>query len=136
MLIREYKPEDLRALQMIHADQNLPYRFPHLESPLFLSKIVLERNEKVVAAALLRLTAEAYLLLDPDVGSPRDRWRALVLLHEGIRGEAVRKGLDDAHCWIPPRIARSFGERIKSLGWEKEKWDCYSRSVAEPTPGL
>lgn len=136
MLIREYRPEDLCALQMIHADQNLPYRFPNLASPLFLSKIVLDRDTKVAAAAMLRLTAEAYVLLDPDTGTPRERWRALLLLHEAIRGDAVRKGLDDVHCWIPPRIARSFGERIESLGWEKEKWDCYSRTVAGPTPGL
>ena len=136
MLIRQFMAEDLGALQHMHADQNLPYRFPNLASPLFLSKIVLERDSKIIAAALLRLTAEAYVLLDPAAGTPRDRWRALLLLHEAARGEAVRKGLDDVHCWIPPQVAQSFGRRIETLGWQREEWDCFSRSVSGPTPGI
>lgn len=136
MLIRNYTEEDLGALKHLHAARSMPYSFPNLSSPLFLSKIVLERDSEIFAAALLRVTAEAYVLLDPEAGTPCDRWRALLLLHEAARGDAARRGLDDAHCWVPPQVARSFGRRIESLGWEREKWDCYSRSVAEPTPGL
>src|SRR6266851_8722157 len=32
---------------------------------------------KILGAALLRLTAEAYLLLDPRAGTPRERWQWL-----------------------------------------------------------
>ncbi len=136
MLIRNYTDDDLSELEQIHAAQGLPYRFPNLKSSLFLSKIVLERDSKIVAAALLRLTAEAYLLLDKNYGTPADRWRAMLLLHETTRGDAVRRGLDDAHCWVPPEVARSFGRRIESLGWERERWKCFSRTLADPTPGL
>jgi hypothetical protein len=136
MLIRNYTDDDLGALEQIHAAQGLPYKFPNLKSSLFLSKIVLERDSKIVAAALLRLTAEAYVLLDKNNGAPADRWRSLLLLHEAARGDAVRKGLDDVHCWVPPQVARSFGRRIESLGWERERWKCFSRTLANPTPGL
>jgi hypothetical protein len=136
MLIRNYTDDDLGELEKIHAAQGLPYKFPNLKSSLFLSKIVLERDSKIVAAALLRLTAEAYVLLDRSSGTPADRWRALLLLHEATRGDAARKGLDDAHCWVPPEVARSFGRRIESLGWEREQWKCFSRMLADPTPGL
>lgn len=136
MLIREYNAHDLAALQGIHARRELPYRFPDLRSPLFLSKIVLEEKSKIVAASLLRLTAEAYVLLDPDFGDPRSRWMALKILHETARGDAVRKGLDDVHCWVPPALSGSFGKRIEQLGWRRERWDCYSRSLAETTPEL
>src|SRR5713226_5256657 len=38
-------------------------------------------ERKILGAAFLRLTAEAYLLLDPHAGSPRERWQWLLALH-------------------------------------------------------
>ena len=35
---------------------------------------------RIVGAALLRLTAEAYLLLDPRMGTPRERWERILAL--------------------------------------------------------
>jgi hypothetical protein len=45
MRIREYTPEDLDALRRLHAAQGFGYPFPDLESPLFVSKLVLEDDE-------------------------------------------------------------------------------------------
>jgi hypothetical protein len=42
--IREYTPDDLDALRQMHAAQGFGYPLPDLESPLFLSKLVLEEN--------------------------------------------------------------------------------------------
>ena len=42
MRIREYTPNDLDALRHMHAAQSFGYPFPDLESPLFVSKLVLE----------------------------------------------------------------------------------------------
>ena len=44
-----------------------------------------EGNCHIVGAAFLRLTAEAYLLLDPRAGTPRERWQWLLALHEAAR---------------------------------------------------
>jgi hypothetical protein len=182
MHIREYTNADLASLRALHAAQGMPYAFPDLTNPLFLTRLVLVRdgnavrdtnhdcdgnnhccraeannaadncpakhshvadsgfvgaaphNSEIIAAVFLRLTAEAYFLLDPTAGTPRDRWRALLLLHEAARGEANRRGLDDAHAWLPPQVARAFGRRIAHLGWSREPWPCYSRSIAAPTP--
>ncbi len=150
MLIREYTDADLGALRALHAAQRLPYAFPDLANPLFLTRFVAQSDDgRLIAAALLRLTAEAYFLLDPrpeDSGAreqessrrsgPRGRWRALLLLHEVARGDANRRGLDDVHAWLPPQVARAFGRRIERLGWTREPWQSYSRTVAAPTPGL
>ncbi len=46
MRIREYKSADLDALRRLHAAQNFGYPFPELDSPLFLSKLVLEEDEE------------------------------------------------------------------------------------------
>jgi hypothetical protein len=45
MRIREYTSADLVELQRMHAAQNFGYPFPNLDSPLFLSKLVLEEDE-------------------------------------------------------------------------------------------
>jgi len=164
MLIRPYTPGDLAALRALHFAQNLPYAFPDLSNPLFLTKLVVEsdseQNEdesresqavariwdargpsgcdvlqphghgkKVIAAALLRLTAEAYLLLDPHAGTPRERWTALLALHEAARADARARGLDDAHAWLPPQVARAFGRRLERLGWFREPWPSFSRAT-------
>ena len=116
----------------MHAAQGFGYPFPDLESPLFLSKLVLEddgeehvanasreaRDEeirgrevrddnslpklssRITMAILQRLTAETYLLHDPGAGTPRQRWRNYLALHDA----AVR---DDDSC-LP-----AFLERIE-----------------------
>jgi len=132
--IRTYVGDDERALRHVHSAQEMPYEFPELSNPLFLTKLVAERDGKISAASFLRLTAEAYLLVDRERGTPAERWRTVTLLHEVMRGEAARRGLDDVHCWLPPQVAGAFGRRLGSLGWKREPWECYARSVLEATP--
>ena len=75
MLVRPYEPKDLQALKAMHAAQGFDYPFPDLDDPIFLSKLVVEDDQgRAVMASLLRLTAEAYLLLDSRAGRPRERW--------------------------------------------------------------
>lgn len=81
---------------------------------------------RILGAALLRLTAEAYLLLDPRAGTPRDRWQWLLALHEAARRDAWQRGLEDVHAWLPPPIAQKFGRRLERLGWRRDdSWTPY-----------
>lgn len=83
-------------------------------------------GEKILGAALLRLTAEAYFLLDPAAGTPRRRWQSLLALHEAARRQAWQRGLEDVHAWLPPPIARTFGRRLERLGWVRDDaWTPY-----------
>ncbi len=168
--IREYTPADLDALKRLHAAQGFGYPFPDLESPLLITKLVLEEDDgEISMAALLRLTAEAFLLHDPglDVSAsrggaclrpsgddaiektaqarvpvpltpersnrdaPRERWQRLLAMHEAVRRDAAARGLDDVEAFLPPRIARAFGRRLARLGWLRDPWPCYCRSVRE-----
>jgi hypothetical protein len=79
-----------------------------------------ERKGEVVGAALLRLTAEAYLLLDPRAGTPGDRWKWLLALHAAAERDAWQRGLEDVHAWLPPPIAAKFGKRLERLGWVRD----------------
>lgn len=145
MHIREYTPSDLELLRRLHSAQGMPYAFPDLTNPLFLTKLVIERDSpsadsreagdipiadgNLLGAVLLRLTSEAYFLLDPRAGTPRDRWQSLLMLHEAARQDAALRGLDDAHAWLPPQIANAFGRRLTRLGWFREPWPSFSRST-------
>ena len=147
MQIRHYKTSDLRALQSIHQAQGFDYPLPDLTDPLFTTKIILTDSdfsanknaaaaaaaEKIRGAAFLRLTAEAYLLLDPSAGTPHDRWRALLALHAATEREAWQRGLEDVHAWLPPPIAKKFGKRIAQLGWQRDDtWTPYCKKLSLP----
>lgn len=85
---------------------------------------------RILGAALLRLTAEAYLLLDPRAGTPCERWQWLLALHEAARRDAWQRGLEDAHAWLPPPIAQKFGRRLERLGWRRDdSWIPYCKRL-------
>jgi hypothetical protein len=131
--IREYQSGDLRRLREIHAKQGFRYPMPDPEDSSFLLRLVLEDDSGQAAMAVLaRLTSEIYLLADPETGTPRERWERLLAVHGAAEREAWRRGLDDAHCWLPPRIAQSFGRRLMRLGWSEPAWTCYWLPLAKP----
>ncbi len=143
MQVREYQESDLDALRAIHAAQGFAYPLPNLSNPLFVTKLIVSeggkaaeasegevRPEKIVGAAFLRLTAEAYLLLDPKAGTPRERWHWLLQLHAATERDAWRRGLEDVHAWLPPPIASKFGKRITKLGWNRDDaWTPYCKRL-------
>lgn len=87
----------------------------------------------ILGAVLLRLTAEAYLLLDPRAGTPRQRWQWLLALQEAARRDAWQRGLEDVHAWLPPPIAQKFGRRLTQLGWLRDdSWTPYCKRLTSP----
>src|SRR5579875_3831624 len=105
MLVREYTEADLDALRAMHASQGFDYPFPDLADPIFVSKLVLEDGAgRPVMASLAR--------------------------HEAGERDLLARGLDDAHAWLPPSIARRFGRRLEALGWVRDDaWTPYCRAL-------
>jgi hypothetical protein len=127
MRIREYTEADLEPLRRMHARQGFDYAFPDLRDPIFVSKLVLEDDAgRVVMASLARLTCEMYLLIDRDAsesssaGNPQERYARLLALHQAGEQDLLGRGLDDAHAWLPPPIAKRFGRRLAALGWIRD----------------
>ena len=142
MLVREHRESDLAQLRAIHAAQGFDYALPDLSNPLFVTKLVLAKpdgvsdqssatqDDAIVGAAFLRLTAEAYLLLDPRAGTPRQRWQSLLALHAAAERDAWQRGLEDVHAWLPPPIAKKFGKRLAHLGWLRDDtWPPYCKKL-------
>ncbi len=78
------------------------------------------------------MTAEAYLLLDPRAGTPRERWQWLLALHAAAERDAWQRGIEDVHAWLPPPIAKKFGKRIERLGWLRDDaWTPYCKKLRE-----
>ena len=127
MQVREYTEADFEAVRGMHAAQGFGYALPDLSDPLFFVRSIVEEDGRLRMAAFLRLTAEAYLLADPREGSPRQRWRWLLALHESVRREAAARGLADVQAFLPPRVAHAFGRRLAALGWRRDPWTCYTR---------
>jgi hypothetical protein len=133
VLIRPYTHADLDALRRAHASQGFDYPFPDLRDPIFVSKLVLEDDAgEVVMASLARLTCEMYLLLNCDAksanagGKPQERYARLLALHQAGEQDLLVRGLDDAHAWLPPPIAKRFGRRLTKLGWIRDDaWTPY-----------
>lgn len=127
MRIREFAPADLETLNQMHRQQGFSYEFPDLSDPLFVSKLVMEDDSgRLVMASIARLTCEMYLLMDPEAGSPRDRFERIRALHRLGEWDLSARGLDDAHAWLPPRVARRFGKRLEALGWVRDSdWTPY-----------
>lgn len=134
MLIRAYTPADLDALRRMHARQGFDYAFPDIDDPIFLSKLVVEdQTGRAVMASLARLTCEIYLLADPAAGTPRERLSAIAALDCAGENDLRSRGLDDAHAWLPPPVARRFGRRLESLGWIRDDaWTPYCRKFRGP----
>lgn len=133
MIIREYTDADLVALRRMHAQQGFDYAFPDLTDPLFVSKLVVEDDAgRAVMASLARLTCEMYLLVAPGEGKPRERYAHLLALHATGEHDLLARGLQDAHAWLPPSIAKKFGRRLEALGWVRDDaWTPYCRRLRE-----
>jgi len=129
MRVREYTDADLDAVRAMHTAQGFNYELPDVSDPLFLVRTIVEEDDRPRMAALLRLTAETYLLADPRDGTPRQRWNWLAALHEATRKAAADRGLADVQAFLPPRVARAFGRRLRQLGWRHDPWACYTRQV-------
>jgi hypothetical protein len=129
--IRFYGCSDLEEITRLHAAQGLAYTLPDLETPEFIVRAVLERDDGSIAAGVfLRKTAETYLIAGGK-DRKREKIGQLLLLHKEIAGLAEKHGLSDVHCILPPELLKKagFGDLLMHLGWERPEWTLFTRKV-------
>lgn len=89
----------LEHYEMIKEINRMPFEIPKLDSPLYFSKKGVFRGEGLVAAGFLKLTSEAILVVDQDLGRLERARLISILLNEMIE-ELKRFGLDDVHVFL------------------------------------
>lgn len=112
----------------LHEDSGFDYSFPRMVgNPLFpLQRGMFDGNDLVLGAAL-KVSAEVYLWLDHEWGTPQMRWDALRKLHQDVTDKARQIGFDQLYCVLPPEVAKSFGPRLEELGWQGTRpWPMYT----------
>ena len=137
MSVRDADVNDLPAVRQIHLRMGMDYRFPEIDgetgdiSPLFLvRKVKTDASGKVVAACFLKVSAETYLWLEPEI-SAQAKMQAMLEMQPEVLSEAYRKGLDDIEARIPETVERRFLKRLQKLGWVRNRpgWFPWSRAT-------
>lgn len=128
-MVRDANSSDLPVIEAIHQASGADYRLPDLNSPLIVAKKVSVGANGVVGTCFLRLTAETYLILDPNL-DPKEKFASIEELQSEILLEAYRLGLDDLNARIPPEITKRFTKRLIQLGWQigRPDWSAWSIS--------
>jgi hypothetical protein len=127
--VRDFTLADLPRVKELHERMGLDYRLPDLESPLFIIRKVVEVDGEIVAITAARVEAELYLFVDHEVADPEQRWEALKILNKAVLDEAYwEKGLNNVVLWCPVEIEKSFGKRLKELGFSRDREGFHSWS--------
>jgi hypothetical protein len=109
----------------------MDYLFPDIDSPLFVVKqLCLDDNGKIIGAAYLKVQAETYLSLDPDL-SPVQKMEVIDALNPAVEKKAWEMGLETLCAYIPEPISRKFTKRLRRLGWDKARdgWITWFREL-------
>lgn len=98
-MIRNLQFGDLERLKEIHPKE---FPFPNLSSGLYCVQKAIVNDDKLIGAALLRLTCEAVLILDPEL-SVLTKAVSILEAFPKLKSEAIGKyGLDQVHVFVVP----------------------------------
>jgi len=127
-MIRPMTPSDIPTLRQMYEFSGLPYTLPDLRGPLMESVLVVtDDNDVPVTACAAERIVQLYLLVDETV-HPAAKLRYIKSLHTHMKVVLSSKGYQEANCFVPPEMEKSFGRRLmRSLGWVKN-WPSFARS--------
>lgn len=136
--VRDYRWNDFARAREIFLQQGLPIQcMPDLiiekrRKPVFNPRFVVKKVAEdgagnVAMMGFVKVTSEAFLLLDHKMRDPLWRWEALQEMVEVMAEEAKRKGLDCVTAWIPDDLVNTFGPRMEALKFIRSPWVSFSR---------
>lgn len=121
---RDYRPEDEEEIKELWKKQGFDYDFPDLSKMIELMVIVVDGKIRLAVGA--RPTVEMYGWMDNEWETPGIREDLVNKLYGPMKQALYDRGIQDGHSFLPPRIAKAFGRRMKKkFHWIKSTWDCY-----------
>lgn len=117
-MIRNLEVSDIEKLKEIHSKDNL-FPFHDLSSPLYCIKKAIISDERLIGAALVRLTSETSLIIDKDV-SKLTRAKELRNVFNFMHEFLAKFGLNDTHVFVSPENDEKYAEFLmKNFGFVK-----------------
>ncbi len=113
-LIRDYAPADRPALLELHDRHDKALWFADPDDPVNFKTWVVEDNGRIVAAMTARVTAEGFLMLDRETGTPADRLANAKALIGHCQVYAQGIGLREVHIGVPTKIRR-WAQRLLKM---------------------
>jgi N-acetylglutamate synthase-like GNAT family acetyltransferase len=110
MIILDYIDEEV--IKRIHDDS---FPLPDLSNPLYVSQKTVIDEGDVVAAGLVRLTAEGILITNQSLPAIT-RARASKELIEALKKDCKGRGLDECHAFVKNSVVAEF---LFHLGFQK-----------------
>lgn len=126
ILARPCEDSDVPIFKELLALQKPGYEPPDFKQ--MAVSCVLEEDGKVRAGGFLRLTATAYLLLEPEQ-SKRAKLGQLLILHKELMPAAKQRQITQVEAFIPPEMKATFGRILQKLGWQEYTWPVYAIDV-------
>lgn len=128
MLVRPYTEADLEVFKKVHADSGLNYKFPALESPLFITKVVVERAGRPTTLMAGRLEVETYVMTS---GNAKERLEDMAAAQDVFLRSLWEQGIDNVYAAIPKPVERHFGKHMERHGWEpgRDGWRPWFRDT-------
>lgn len=124
-MIRPFRASDEPILRAIHEAQGFDYEFPDL-SQFECVMVSTDEQDSPIQAMAARKTIEAFFLGDPNYRTPRWRMAHFAPLHDEMSKVLRARGFTDVHAWLPPQIAKQFGNRLRrTFGWIPSVWQTY-----------
>lgn len=131
MIVRRIQGHDQHGLTDIFAAQGFSYTLPNLAEFSHLQILADESNQARIAVGCRNL-AEVFMLVDPSWETPKVRMEGLSIIHESMRKELAQANVSEAVAWLPPQIAKPFGNRLmRTFGWYKPEWPCVALKIGE-----
>ncbi len=127
-MIRPLQPSDIPSLRQMYELGGLPYTLPDLQGPLMESVLVVtDDNDAPVAACAAERIIQLYLLFDETL-HPAAKMRYIKDLHTHLEVVLKSRGYQEANCFVPPKLEKSFGRRLmRSFNWVRN-WPSFARS--------
>lgn len=119
--MRPYKDGDLPHLQRVYSESGFDFPFPDLSSPLVGHLQVCVDDEDVpLMAACVKMVPEVILLCPRGAMHPVVKMQGIGLIHNAMRKSLEADGHDEAFCFVPPEIEKSYGNHLqRKFGWAR-----------------
>lgn len=131
--LRPFRPSDWTALFELHAKSGNEFDIPQRMEEAIVTED--EETGKVIQIQGNRVTRESYVWVDHEWKTAQLRWRVFCEMHEALRLELERKGVEDIHVYIEPAKTgghSGFARRLmKYLRWKPDMWKSYHLRIRE-----